>query len=147
MTDIKTIPGFNLFKTEIEQKRAEELVDLMIQQSGIPEKIKWLVPNMAKNPEGKVLITGFFIFFDTIICEFKDFLSSVSYDYAKYVLIKDIRMNLKEYGTTLLTKDKMLTVTLHHTIELGYSTIISVFGASETDFVLSIIKSLYRHIQ
>jgi len=145
--DIENVEGFSLFKTEVEKIRIKQLLELVGKL--IPEdKIRWLVPNMVKNPEGKISISGFFIFFETIIIEFRDFLDSVNFDWAKYDTIYNVRIDLTKVEKDLsLTDDSMFKLKIRHTIHGGLESNITVFGKESCKYLVTISKELNKFLR
>ena len=135
------------FKTDAERRRVYLLLNLAKKFVSV-EKFSLILPNMVKNPEGKISITGFFLFSDTIIIEFRDYLTSIDFDYAKYDYITNIRINMKSFTDEGLPKeDSMLEINFSHTSRTGFHTEITVFGKNECNYLIEKVKNLYKYLK
>ena len=136
-----------LFKTEAEQKRVRLLLNLAKKFVKV-EEFSIILPNMVKDPEGKISITGFFLLSDTIILEFRDYLTSIDFDYAKYDYITNIRINMKSFTDDGLPKeDSNLEIKFSHTSITGFHTEITVFGENECNYVIEKVKNLNKYLK
>lgn len=145
--DIKDIPGYSLFKTSVEKDRLASLL-VFIKEFIPEEEIKYIVPNMAKDPSGKKMITGFFVFLNTVLFEFRNFLNALDFDYARYDFIKNIRFDMKNFGNDNLPKeDSMLTLKIFHSQEAGFSSIITVFDSEACNYVYKFLKILREFLR
>lgn len=142
--DIENIPGFSLFKTKVEQERLVYLLKFV--QELIPEeKIKHFLPNMVKDPEGKITINGFCVLLDTIIVEFRNFLNAVDFDFAKYEIITNIRLEIKDFGAdNLPTETSMATLKIYHTAISNFTSSVTVFGKEPCNYIYEVTKNLRK---
>jgi hypothetical protein len=147
MIDIKSIPGYSLFKTDVERKRAETLLQF-VEPILAQERIRWLIPNMAKDTTGKIINIGFFVFFRTVVIEFRNFLSSMDFDLARYDFIHNVRFaftNLDEKNVP--TEASMGMLKIFHTMEIHFGTTITVFGKEACEFLYTNAKGLSEFLK
>jgi hypothetical protein len=139
--DIEEIAGYDLFETPTEKTRIKHLL-ASVGYNFPNSKIKWLVPNMQKDAEGKITTTGFFVFLEDTIFEFRNFLTSVNFDYAKYDSIGNIRF----IEDDLQSPTSLTWLYFRHTSLPDLATTIKVFGAKGNKLLHNIMKELSKFI-
>ncbi|MDP8264319.1 MAG: hypothetical protein P9M12_02415 [Candidatus Aceula lacicola] len=139
-TNLNEIGGFSFFKTKTEKERVKSLFKFA-ERFMLNEKVKFIVPNMTKNVEGKIENIGFFVFFDSIILEFRNFLTAIDFDYTKWNNLYNIRLKTDKYACDQIQGEApSITLTfLHGAASTDFRTSLTVFGSDECDYV-------YRHV-
>ena len=140
--NIERIKGYSLFDTDVKKDRVKELLKYI--ESYVPdETIQYIVPNMGKAADDKISISGFFVFLETIIFEFRDFLAKDDFDSAKWDKVTNIRINTN--GSSL--ENKMITVQFKHgTSGNQFSSIFSVFGEEPCALANEVLKKLHKNL-
>ncbi len=142
--EIEEIKGYELFETPTEKERIKTILPIV--QDILPDaKIKWLVPNMQKNADGKITTSGFFVFCEEkIIFEFRNFLTAINFDYARYDVIRNIRFLVDSPSSPTATQ-----LHFYHTSRDDLSSLITVFSPNQTihEFVFFIMKELTKFLK
>ena len=140
VNDTEEIKGHELFESQTEKTRIKDILIIVADIFPI-EKIKWLVPNMQKDSVGKLIKKGLFVFLDDIVFEFRNYLTSVNFDYAKYDLIRNIRFEVDNPQSPTFA-----WLQFYHTSKTDFLTTITVFGKRECLFLYEIMKELSKFI-
>ncbi len=141
--EIDKIQGYEFFKTKAQKERLNVCYNLVLE---FDKKIIDFIPNMIKNSEGMISIKGLFIRTEDLIFEFRNFLSAIDFDMARYDNVynvrydaKDILNNGNDWG-----KNAQLDIELLHSIPGGidFRTPITVFGAAESKYLFTLTKEI-----
>ena len=141
-TDLNKIEGYSFFDTPTEKERIRNLLQLVEELTS--EEIKFIVPNMTKDAEGKVENIGFFAFLESTVYEFRNFLNRIDFDYTKWDVIHNIRLEANKYKFDEISGEiPSLTLDFYHgTSSHDFHTAFTVFGQEKCDYVYGVAKKL-----
>lgn len=144
---LEEIPGYQFLETDGEKERLRLLIS-MINEIMPEENVEFLIPNMVKDPEGKTSITGFFVFTEKNVFEFREFLTKINFDFAKWDKVLNIRFEANYFKfDALQDKHPKISLTFYHMPEMqSFHTDIVVFGKAICEYVYGIVNKLYERM-
>ena len=146
-TNLSDLKGFSFFETVTEKERIQDLSQLA-EELTPSEKIQFVIPNMVKDAEGKIKNAGFFLFFETIIYEFRNFLNTIDFDFAKWDEVSNIRMGASNYKFDKRSGEipSVAVKFFHGSSSHDFCTEFTVFGEPECNYVFDVIKQVSKNL-
>jgi hypothetical protein len=141
-TEIDKLQGLKFFETEVEKDRVKLLIEFAEKLTS--EDFIGLLPNMAKTLSSSSNIVSFFLFSNSVIFEFRNFLREVNFDYAKYDLINNIRVEIKNVSSTgeFIAESSMRLEFFHLPENNDFRSELVVFGKEACVYVLEFAEKL-----